>query len=178
MVEKAAEEQSVAPVVLVTGSNGMVGHCIKELVKSITEGAADQAGGDAAAAASRIDSAWEVLRDRQDRESLEVVLRAVVPTVTFYFATRESDGSLSDQAKVESLFARVKPAYVIHLAAKVGGLFANMNDKVGFFEENLAMNSNIIRASHAHGIKKLVCVLSTCIYPDETAYPIQASSLH
>ena len=38
-----------------------------------------------------------------------------------------------------------------------------MNDKVGFFEENLAMNGNIIRASHAHSVKKLVCVLSTCI---------------
>ena len=72
----------------------------------------------------------------------------------------------------------MKPTYVIHLAAKVGGLYANMNDKVGFFEENLAMNGNIIRASHAHSIRKLVCVLSTCIYPDETEYPIQASSLH
>ena len=53
-----------------------------------------------------------------------------------------------------------------------------MNDKVGFFEENMAMNSNIIKACHAHNVKKLVCVLSTCIYPDETTYPIAASSLH
>ena len=67
---------------------------------------------------------------------------------------------------------------MIHLAAKVGGLFANMNDKVGFFEENLSMNSNVIKASYKAGVKKLVCVLSTCIYPDDTSYPIEASSLH
>ena len=44
-----------------------------------------------------------------------------------------------------------------------------MNDKVGFFEKNLAMNSNIIKCSHRFGVKRLVCVLSTCIYPDEVA---------
>lgn len=150
----------------------MVGHCIKELVNLIADHT------DSTATADRVDSAWQVLRERQDRESLEAVLRVIVPTVNFYFSTREADGSLSDPAKVESLFSRIKPTYVIHLAAKVGGLFANMNDKVGFFEENLAMNSNIIKSSHKHHVKKLVCVLSTCIYPDETTYPISASSLH
>ena len=53
-----------------------------------------------------------------------------------------------------------------------------MNDKVSFFEENLAMNGNVIKTSHSVGVKKLVCVLSTCIYPDATSYPIEASSLH
>lgn len=53
-----------------------------------------------------------------------------------------------------------------------------MNDKVGFFEENLAINGNIIRMSHKYGVKKLVCVLSTCIYPDEIEYPIEANALH
>ena len=106
------------------------------------------------------------------------LLKAIVPKVSFYFATRGQDGDLADSKKVEELFERVKPAYVIHLAAKVGGLFANMNDKVGFFEENLAMNNNIIRFSHRSGVKKLVCVLSTCIYPDQTSYPIEANKLH
>ena len=67
---------------------------------------------------------------------------------------------------------------MIHLAAKVGGLFANMNDKVGFFEENLAMNGNIIKFSHRSGVKKLICVLSTCIYPDDITYPIDSNALH
>ena len=89
-----------------------------------------------------------------------------MPSVRFYFSNREIDGDLSDPVAVESLFKRVKPSYIIHLAAKVGGLFANMNDKVGFFETNMSINTNVIKQSHAHGVKKLVCVLSTCIYPD------------
>ena len=151
----------------------MVGHCIKQLVKTLIDNS-DSVG----TVDDRVESAWELLRERQDKESVEGVLRVIVPKITFYYSTREADGSLSDPANVESLFTRIKPTYVIHLAAKVGGLFANMNDKVGFFEENLAMNSNIIKSSHTHQVKKLVCVLSTCIYPDETTYPISASSLH
>ena len=100
-------------------------------------------------------------------------LGVFVPSSSFYFSTRSNDGDLSDALVVEDLFMRVKPTFVIHLAAKVGGLFANMNDKVGFFEENLAINNNIIRMSHKYAVKKLVCVLSTCIYPDETEYPIE-----
>ena len=105
-------------------------------------------------------------------------LEILVLSSSFYFATRGNDGDLSDAVGVEALFKRVKPTFVIHLAAKVGGLFANMNDKVGFFEENLAINNNIIRMSHKYAVKKLVCVLSTCIYPDEIEYPIEASMLH
>lgn len=174
MAEESKEQQAVGgkQIVLVTGSNGMVGHCIREMVNSLQ---GEETNGSKSA---MIDDAWDVLHEHQDRESLIAVLKQIVPTVSFYFSTRENDGSLSDQTKVEILFQRIKPTFVIHLAAKVGGLFANLNDKVGFFEENLAMNSNMIKASHAHGVKKLVCVLSTCIYPDDTTYPIAASSLH
>ena len=68
---------------------------------------------------------------------------------------------------------------MIHLAALVGGLFANMADKVGFLEKNLAINHNVIKSSYTVGVKRLVCVLSTCIYPDKVeAYPIKEDSLH
>jgi GDP-L-fucose synthase len=60
-----------------------------------------------------------------------------VPSCSFYYATRSNDDNLSNSLGVEALFMRVKPTFVIHLAAKVGGLFANMNDKVDIFEENL-----------------------------------------
>ena len=42
----------------------------------------------------------------------------------------------------------IKPTHVIHLAAQVGGLFANMEDKVGFFEKNMAINHNVIKSAH------------------------------
>ena len=67
--------------------------------------------------------------------------------IDFYFAKRE-DADLTSYEQTEKLFKRVKPAYVIHLAAMVGGLFANMADKVGFLEKNLAINHNVIKSSH------------------------------
>jgi GDP-L-fucose synthase len=68
---------------------------------------------------------------------------------------------------------------VIHLAAKVGGLFANMADKVNFYESNIQINSNVIKACDLIGVKRLICVLSTCIFPDKVeSYPIQETFLH
>ena len=77
------------------------------------------------------------------------------------------------------MFEKIKPNVVIHLAATVGGLFANMNDKVKFFENNIAINHNVIKSSYHVGVTRLVCVLSTCIYPDKVEkYPIEELSLH
>ena len=86
---------------------------------------------------------------------------------------------MTDWGQTKDLFERIKPTVVIHLAAILGGLFANMNDKVKFFEENMAINHNVIKSSHHVGVKRLVCVLSTCIYPDKVEkYPIAENSLH
>ena len=75
----------------------MVGHCIRQLVTSIGERVANDGS-----ALDEIERAWEQLRERAgDRESLERVVRAIVPTTNFYFSTREQDGNLSVQANVE-----------------------------------------------------------------------------
>ena len=55
---------------------------------------------------------------------------------------------------------------MIHLAARVGGLFANMSDKVGFYEDNMLINLNVIKSSYETGVTRLVCTLSTCVFPD------------
>jgi len=70
------------------------------------------------------------------------------------------------------------PHTVIHLAACVGGLFKNMNNKVEMLEKNLLINFNVVRCAHEHGVKKLVACLSTCIFPDSTTYPINETMLH
>jgi GDP-L-fucose synthase len=75
-------------------------------------------------------------------------------------------------------FCKVKPTYVIHLAANVGGLFKNMKYKVEMFEDNMRINMNVLRASHLAKVKKVVSCLSTCIFPDKTEYPIDESMLH
>jgi GDP-L-fucose synthase len=54
------------------------------------------------------------------------------------------DGDLRDRKATEAIFEKYKPTHVIHLAARVGGLFANMNFKVEFFRENILINDNIM----------------------------------
>ena len=56
---------------------------------------------------------------------------------------------------------------VIHLAANVGGLFKNINQKVDMFEDNMIINMNVVQACYKHNIPRLICCLSTCVFPDE-----------
>ncbi len=67
---------------------------------------------------------------------------------------------------------------IIHLAAQVGGLFKNLHTNVRMFEENMIINMNVIKAAHACGIQRMICILSTCIFPDRVSYPIREEMLH
>lgn len=76
------------------------------------------------------------------------------------------------------LFKTYNPDYVIHLAANVGGLYKNINQKTEMFEDNLLINLNVIKCCHLYKVKKCISVLSTCVFPDKVNYPINESSLH
>lgn len=67
---------------------------------------------------------------------------------------------------------------VIHTAAKVGGLGDNMSHQASFFFKNIMMNTNVIEACRKTGIQKLVCFLSTCIFPDKVEYPLNEKKIH
>ena len=88
------------------------------------------------------------------------------------------DCDLIDWNKTIDYFHKIKPNYVIHLAACVGGLFKNMKYKVDMLEKNILINSNVLKACHQLQVKKLISCLSTCIFPDKTTYPINESMLH
>mmetsp|Transcript_18355 Transcript_18355/g.52507 ORF Transcript_18355/g.52507 Transcript_18355/m.52507 type:complete len:318 (-) Transcript_18355:94-1047(-) len=88
------------------------------------------------------------------------------------------DGNLVERAAVDAIFEKHKPTYVIHLAAKVGGLFHNMRKKVDFYRENTLINDNVMECCRIYGVKKLVSCLSTCIFPDKTTYPIDETMVH
>lgn len=87
-------------------------------------------------------------------------------------------GDLRKREDTEKIFEHYKPTHVIHLAAKVGGLFANMAQKVEFFRENILINDNIMECCRIYKVQKLVSFLSTCIFPDKTTYPIDETMLH
>ncbi len=88
------------------------------------------------------------------------------------------DGDLRLRADCDAIFAKHTPTHVIHLAAKVGGLFANMKQKVEFYRENIAINDNVMECCRVGKVEKLVSYLSTCIFPDKTSYPIDETMLH
>lgn len=75
-------------------------------------------------------------------------------------------------------FEEHKPTHVIHCAAKVGGVLANMNHMGEFFYDSMAMNLNVLEAARRTGAEKVVSFLSTCIYPDQAKYPLVEADLH
>ena len=88
------------------------------------------------------------------------------------------DFNLSSFEQTKAMFEKYKPNYVIHLAACVGGLYKNMNNKVEMLEKNLMINYNVVKCCHDYGVEKLISCLSTCIFPDKVTYPIDESFLH
>ena len=84
---------------------------------------------------------------------------------------------LTNQAAVEAFFAAEKPEYVFLAAAKVGGILANSTYPVEFLRDNLAIELNVIDAAHRHGVKKLECLGSSCIYPRLAPQPMPEQAL-
>ena len=96
---------------------------------------------------------------------------------TFFFISSKNC-DLTNYERTKELFERLRPQYVIHLAANVGGLFKNMNHKVEMYEVNTLINLNVLKCAHLVGVKKCISCLSTCIFPDNTSYPINEEMLH
>ncbi len=84
---------------------------------------------------------------------------------------------LTNQAQTEDFFATERPDVAIIAAAKVGGIFANSEYPADFIEINLAIALNTIRAAKATGVKRLLYLGSTCIYPRMAPQPIPENAL-
>jgi GDP-L-fucose synthase len=84
---------------------------------------------------------------------------------------------LMNQAAVEAFFAEEKPEYVVLVAAKVGGIHANNTYRGQFIYENLMIELNVIHAAYKHGVKKLLFLGSSCIYPKLAPQPIKEEAL-
>lgn len=108
----------------------------------------------------------------------EAVLQDDAENVDDWFFACSKDADLCDRESTRALFERLKPTHVVHLAAKVGGLFANMKAKVEFYRENMLMNDVVLELCKEYKVEKLVSCLSTCVFPDKVTYPIDETMLH
>ncbi len=88
-----------------------------------------------------------------------------------------SELDLTDQAAVRAFFAKDKPTEVYLAAAKVGGIHANNTYPAEFIYDNLMVEANIIDAAFRNGVKKLLFLGSSCIYPKLAAQPMAESAL-
>jgi GDP-L-fucose synthase len=84
---------------------------------------------------------------------------------------------LRNQQSVQDFFAAEKPEYVFMSAAKVGGIVANNTFRADFLYENLMIESNVIHQSYVHGVKKLLFLGSSCIYPKLAPQPLKEEYL-
>lgn len=90
---------------------------------------------------------------------------------------RSKDLDLKNQLDVDNYFSVEKPDVVILAAAKVGGIMANMESPAEFLFDNLAIQNNVIHYAYLHGVKKLLFLASSCIYPRLSPQPMKEEYL-
>jgi GDP-L-fucose synthase len=111
-------------------------------------------------------------------KGIQAALERAPPANERWIFLSSKDGDLRDREATRALYEKHRPTHVIHLAARVGGLFANLNHKVEFWRENVAINDNVMHCAKEFGVEKLISCLSTCIFPDKTSYPIDETMIH
>jgi GDP-L-fucose synthase len=82
-----------------------------------------------------------------------------------------------DKKKTENFIKRIRPDFLIIAAAKVGGIYANQRYKAEFIYENLMIQTNLIHSAYKAGVKKLIFLGSSCIYPKFSKQPIKEEYL-
>lgn len=93
------------------------------------------------------------------------------------FVISRNNLDLRDQAKVSKYITKIKPHGVILAAAKVGGIKANNEQKAQFIFDNLSIQNNVINSSYKNGVKNLIFLGSSCVYPKQAKIPIKEEYL-
>ncbi len=91
------------------------------------------------------------------------------------------DYNLISQRSASELVAQERPDWIIHLAAKVGGVLDNQKYPCDYYEENMLIGVNLLSAARHAGVKNFTAILSTCAYPDvlpDDRYPLKEEDLH
>ncbi len=88
-----------------------------------------------------------------------------------------SELDLRNQSAVEAFYAAERPEYVFVSAAKVGGILANNTYRADFLYDNLSIQNNLIHFAHVYGVKKLLFLGSSCIYPKMAQQPLKEDYL-
>jgi GDP-L-fucose synthase len=102
-------------------------------------------------------------------------LRKICPD---YIYLSSKDCNLLNYKSSLEYIKLLNPDFIIHFAAKIGGVYMNMNHNFDMLHDNLLINMNIMKICKELKIKKFIGCLSTCIFPDKVNYPITEEQLH
>ena len=103
------------------------------------------------------------LRERHGETTVETSEEPAREAQERWFFSGSRDADLRDREQTRALFARIKPTHVVHLAAKVGGLFYNMRNKVEMLRDNLSINDNVLTSSLECGVSLTLALLSLAL---------------
>jgi GDP-L-fucose synthase len=134
--------------ILVTGADGLVGNSIKSLA---------------------IFENNKYIFDVQDKNNKKQQFEGI-------FINR-NDADLTNEQQVERIFEVSQPDYVVHTAARVGGIGRNLNSPVQQFTDNILMNTHVINKAYKHNVKKLIAFSSVCAFPSN-AQVLKEDCLH
>jgi GDP-L-fucose synthase len=90
-----------------------------------------------------------------------------------FVAPRRSELNLQDYQATAAYIAKLQPDLIIHAAGKVGGIQANIANPVDFLISNIDMGRNLVMAAHACGVKRVLNIASSCMYPREAISPLE-----
>lgn len=90
-----------------------------------------------------------------------------------------SQYDLTNENDVKFMFSKHRPKCVIHAAAKVGGILDNIKSPANYFDDNILMNTFMVKHSHLNEVERFVGILSSCIFPDVSeTYPLELNQIH
>lgn len=100
-------------------------------------------------------------------------------TIHEFVFLSSSDCDLTNIDDLDKIFNNIKPDFIIHLAANVGGLYKNLREKTTMFKDNVRMNENVLEISNKYNIQRGIFCLSSCIFPyNPDKFPMDESMIH
>ena len=151
------------PKIYVAGHQGMVGSAIVRALQSSKNAVIPDPGSSPGQALTR--DPWIADQVRNDKEKATIITRT------------HAELDLCDQAAVRTFFEAERPDQVYMAAAKVGGIHANNTYPAEFIYQNLMVQANVIHQAWCAGVKRLLFLGSSCIYPKSVPQPMSESAL-
>lgn len=103
-------------------------------------------------------------------------LNQKIPSAIF---VNSKEFNLTNQNDVETMFIKYSPTSVIHLAAKVGGIIDNIEHPVSYLDDNILMNTLVLKYAYKYGVERFLSVLSCCAFPEFcSSYPMKECDMH